>query len=85
MTALPLEDQDIDAVSVEDVGECVASIFNKQKVYAGKTVGITAGRLTMKAIVEAFNKNFDHRKFEDPKVISMGISMIFILHIYDLS
>ncbi|XP_052097234.1 nmrA-like family domain-containing protein 1 isoform X1 [Mytilus californianus] len=66
--ALPLEDNDIEAISVEDVGECVATIFNKPKLYAGKTIGLTAGRLTMKAVVEGFNKQFSNRKFEDPKI-----------------
>lgn len=66
--ALPLEDRDIEAVSVEDVGECVATILNKPKLYAGKTIGLTAGRINMKMIVDSFNKNFEHRKFEDPKI-----------------
>lgn len=66
--ALPMEGNDMEAVSVEDVGECVATIFNKPKLYAGKTIGLTAGRISMKTIVDSFNKYFENRKFEDREI-----------------
>ena len=65
---MPLEDNDIEAISVEDVGECVATIFNKPKLYAGKIIGLTGGRINMKQIIDSFNKYFPNRKFENPKV-----------------
>lgn len=71
-----MEGNDMEAVSVEDVGECVATIFNKPKLYAGKTIGLTAGRISMKTIVDSFNKYFENRKFEDREVWdSIGVTI----------
>ena len=86
--ALPLEDAEMDAISVDDVGECVTSILKRPKQYYGKTVSLSADRLTMDKIVEVFNKHFDNRKFKDPKVKIVSLLYIqnrhvdlFLLHL----
>ncbi|XP_069107159.1 nmrA-like family domain-containing protein 1 isoform X3 [Argopecten irradians] len=66
--ALPMEDGILDCMAVEDVGECVYDILCKPKLYYGKTLGLSADRLSMSNIVDIFNKHFDTMKFKDPKI-----------------
>ncbi|KAK3097603.1 hypothetical protein FSP39_011329 [Pinctada imbricata] len=66
--ALPLEDAEVDAISVEDVGECVSSILRRPRQYYGKTLSLAADRLSMDKILTVFNKHFNNRKFVDPKI-----------------
>ncbi|XP_048780018.2 nmrA-like family domain-containing protein 1 isoform X2 [Ostrea edulis] len=66
--ALPLEGTEIDAMSVEDVGDVIVSILSKPKQYYGKTLNISVEKLSMEDIVETFNRHFDNRKFTDPKI-----------------
>ncbi|XP_052695514.1 nmrA-like family domain-containing protein 1 isoform X4 [Crassostrea angulata] len=66
--ALPLEGSELDVMSVEDVGEIVASILRRPRQYYGKTLNLSVESLSMENIVDTFNRHFDNRKFTDPKI-----------------
>ncbi|XP_022288106.2 nmrA-like family domain-containing protein 1 isoform X4 [Crassostrea virginica] len=66
--ALPLEGCELDMMSVEDVGEVIASILRRPRQYYGKTLNLSAEALSMENIVDTFNRHFDNRKFTDPKI-----------------
>lgn len=66
--ALPLEGSELDVMSVEDVGEVVASILRRPRQYYGKTLNLSVESLSMENIVDTFNRHFDNRKFTDPKI-----------------
>ncbi|KAJ8321616.1 hypothetical protein KUTeg_000087 [Tegillarca granosa] len=65
---LPLEGGTIDAMSVEDAGECIYEILLRYKQYTNKVIGLTADRINMDSILESFNKHIGNRKFKDPKI-----------------
>ena len=66
-------------MSVEDVGEVIASILRRPRQYYGKTLNLSAEALSMENIVDTFNRHFDNRKFTDPKVGYIVIAMEFCL------
>lgn len=66
--ALPLDGSELDVMSVEDVGEIVASILRRPRQYYGKTLNLSVESLSMENIVDTFNRHFDNRKFTDPKI-----------------
>ena len=68
ISALPMEDQPLDMISVVDVGECCLHIFNRPRFYANKTLSLAAVRLTTQEIARAFSKHMFNKKFIHPKV-----------------
>ncbi|XP_078542247.1 nmrA-like family domain-containing protein 1 [Lissotriton helveticus] len=54
---LPLADIPLDAISIDDIGPVVASIFHSPEGYLGKAIGLSAERLTVQKYAEILSKH----------------------------
>lgn len=65
---LPMEDQTLDMISVEDVGRCVLAMFNRPRYYARKTLSLCGDRLTTEDMAHYLTKHVLGKKFLHPKI-----------------
>ena len=56
--SLPMGDQQLPGIAVEDVGKCANSIFKRGPEFIGKTVGIAGEHLTGRQYASAFSRAF---------------------------
>ena len=62
---LPMNNVPMYSMSVEDIGECVLSIFNNPTEYISKIVGVSAEKLTQSEYMALMNKSLEPKVFFD--------------------
>ena len=62
---LPLNNMPMYSMSVEDIGECVTSIFNNPTEYKAKIVGVSAEKLTQSEYMALMNQSLEPKVFFD--------------------
>ncbi|XP_013418812.1 nmrA-like family domain-containing protein 1 [Lingula anatina] len=72
---IPMGHSMMDAIDVNDIGECVHSILEKPKEYLGRFVGLSGTSMTVSHYADVFSKVFAPNQVTDAKVrISMLLS-----------
>jgi nucleoside-diphosphate-sugar epimerase len=65
---VPMDGKAMYVMGVEDLGECVVSIFQDPKEYQSQVVGLASEKLTVAEIVATMNKHLAPNQFIDTKI-----------------
>ena len=65
---VPLEDKQMFGMSVDEIGECVLSVFEKPQEYKSKILGLSGDKLKLSEYVAILNKQLAPNKFTDSKI-----------------